>query len=78
MFCSLLPVNLVFSAQVILGNYFNHRILFLKARACPLTAVLEGLLQMLLFLSLHQLADQISGIDTYLMSIIYIEDKFVR
>ena len=50
----------------VLGNYFNHHILFLKARACPLTAVIEGLLQTLLFLSLRQLADQISGVYTYL------------
>ena len=62
----------------VLGNYFNHHILFLEARACPLTAALEGLLQTLLFLSLRQLADQISGIDTYLTTIIYVGVKFIQ
>ena len=65
-FCSLPSEPCALSSSDLLAlqhdyQRLNHN-LFLEARACPLTAVIEGLLQTLLFLSLRQLADRISGV----------------
>ena len=78
-FCSLPSEPCALSSSDLLAlqhdyQRLNHN-LFLEARACPLTAVIEGLLQTLLFLSLRQLADQISGVyafDFQNSAIIYI------
>ena len=78
-FCSLPSEPCALSSSDLLAiqhdyQRLNHN-LFLEARACPLTAVIEGLLQTLLFLSLRQLADRISGVyafDFQNSAIIYI------